>query len=153
MGSSSPLSAQATALKSLLAGTQEIYARLLAGFEQFLAVDPETEPDLAMARDHQTTQLMREADKSLQALRQTIDPWSQRRNNYPRDLAAMVDQFLDLFEKSLRGLLSQIEHRTGDLMARKKALQTAMEQLGQQRRGIKGYTQKAQHSKFLDKKA
>jgi len=153
MKPSSPNAGKPASLTGLLRETQDAYARLLASIERALEIDGVASPDLAEVRDHHVQRLMGEADGRLEALRQRIHPWSQKRKSCSAKEADEVDRSLDLLEKSLNGLQSQIKHRLGALEARKRVLQDAMGKLGDQRHAFKGYLRKEQGRRRVEKKA
>jgi cell division septum initiation protein DivIVA len=140
-------------LRALLNDARDSYARLMVLTENTLQGDPVREAAQALAFQKQIQETMTESELRLASLMECIEPWSERRRVYPGDVAAEVDKFLDLLQKGLTGLLSQIEHRVELIQSRQTELRETLEKLNQQRQGIQGYRPgSAPRSRYLDDK-
>ena len=132
---------------------QDAYANLLTLIERTLqgAVDEEVEKEDVFAEA--VADWMSQADTRLAALRERLEPWSQRRRLYPPELAERVDRFLDLLGKGLLGLQAHVAYRTREIQRMLSEAREALQKLNSQRAGFQGYRQKGGKPKMLDKNA
>ena len=140
-------------LEALLADAQDAYANLLSLIESSLQAAVDEEPDRQDVFAGVIADGMSQADIRLAALREHLEPWSQRRKLYPPELAQRVDHFLDLLEKGLLGLQAHVTHRSKEIREMLAEAREALQKLNSQRAGFQGYRNKGQKSKMLDRKA
>ena len=129
-------------LRALVGQLKNDYAQLFQIMEQTLLSDPETEISQSLAFQAPIEELMRKTDDEMELFQELTEPWDQKRKNFPADLVAEIDKFLQLLNTGLEGIKQQVDHRIDDLHERQDKIQDKIKRLEQQRQGVKGYKQK-----------
>ena len=129
-------------VKALLHDAKQACALLLTLMERMLHLDPETEGEEIAVLNQQVALNLPNTEIVIQNLRKSIDPWPERRSEFPSEVADEIDRFFLTLGKGLEGLRGQTNHRISETETLLANVQEEMKNLRTRSTGLQGYKEK-----------